>query len=78
MRKPLFKVGDKVRLNGNGVHQCFNMDPAMASLFRSTVLTIVYVDPVSMTYPQATYNVEVDNPQINQFLIDDNCFTKVI
>jgi hypothetical protein len=37
-------------------------------------MRITYVDDTSMTYPEPTFVVEVDNPDINQFMIDHNCF----
>ena len=37
-------------------------------------MRITSVDDVSMTYPEATFVVEVDDPEINQFLIDHHCF----
>lgn len=67
------KVGDKVRLNDEGLKQIFG-SAFGKSFMKKMELTITHVDEVSMTYPEATFAVEVDNPEINSFMIDHYCF----
>ena len=75
IRKPAScpKVGDTVRLNDFGLEQCFGSTTGM-SFMKRLELRITHVDAVSITYPEPTFAVEVDDPEINQFLIDHRCF----
>ena len=70
------QVGDKVRLNDDGLIQCFGTTRGLARM-KQIVLTITSHDPVSMTEPAETHIVEVDDQEINQFLLDDRCFDLV-
>lgn len=70
---PVPKVGDTVVLNDNGLEQVFGYKLGLAHM-KSLRMTITGIDMDSMTYPEPTYMVEVDNPEINVFLIDHHCF----
>lgn len=66
-------VGSIVRFNDVGLEQCFG-SAIGKSFMKRMDMRITYVDDTSMTYPEPTFVVEVDNPDINQFMIDHNCF----
>ena len=70
------KVGDIVVLNNNGVSQVFGTVNGLSHM-KTLKMRITYVDKQSITFPEKVYPVEVDNPEINQYLIDDNCFDVV-
>lgn len=66
-------VGDTVRLNDHGLEQIYGSTAGVAYM-KTLEMRITHVDDVSMTYPEATFVVEVDNPDINRFMIDHHCF----
>lgn len=70
------KVGDKVRLNDVGLEQCFGQSLGLSAL-KNVVHTITGVSTESMTFPQASYPVEVADPELNMLMLDDYCFDKV-
>lgn len=72
---PIVKVGDKVCLNTYGLEQIFGNAFGLSKM-REKVMTITWVSKESMTEPEETYPVEVDDPEINRFLINDICFDK--
>ena len=37
-------------------------------------MRIIAVDDESMTYPEPTFIVQVDHPEINEYLLDNHCF----
>jgi hypothetical protein len=71
------KVGQKIRLNRVGIRQIFNCSVVPSALLNQ-VFTITKVDDDSMTEPEKTWMIEVDDPEINQFMIDNWCFDLVI
>ena len=71
--RPTMKVGDRVRLNDIGLEQCFGVATGKSALKRITY-TITHVDQQSLTYPEPSFPVEVDDPELNQLLLDDYCF----
>lgn len=71
--KPIPKVGDTVVLNDEGLDICFGKTLGLAHM-KSLRMKITFVDSVSMTAPEKTYVVEVDNPEINCFLLYHSCF----
>lgn len=73
---PVPKVGDTVVLNDAGVHQIWGSNAGLAHM-KSLRMKITSVDSQSMTEPEQTYPVEVDNQDINMFLIDHWCFDVV-
>lgn len=66
-------VGDVVRLNDEGLEQIFGRRTGLSHM-KSLQMRITAVDDQSMTYPEPTFIVKVDNPEINQYLIDNHCF----
>lgn len=72
------KIGDVVRLNATGVMQCFNTNPEWEDFYSNIHMRITYISKESLTYPETTYEVRVDNAHINSLMIDNRCFTKVI
>lgn len=70
------KIGDTVILNIEGYKQCFGTNIGY-SAWANRKMKIIEVDSMSMTQPEETYMVEVDDQDINMFMIDDHCFTKV-
>ncbi|UUZ75446.1 hypothetical protein LP414_27405 [Polaromonas sp. P1(28)-13] len=72
---PVPAVGDSVRLNDTGLEQCFGTKLGMSHM-KTLVMKITYVSPTSMTSPEPSFPVEVDNPEINQLLLDHWCFDK--
>jgi hypothetical protein len=67
------KVGDTVTLNNHGLIQVFGTTIGLSAMKRLE-MKITYVDDLSMTFPEPTFVVEVDNEEINTFLIDHHCF----
>ena len=70
---PVPKVGDIVVLNDFGLRQIFNNLLGLGHM-KTLRMKITQVDAVSMTFPEPTYCVEVDNEGINAYLIDHRCF----
>jgi hypothetical protein len=67
------KVGDTVTLNDRGIQQCFGSAFGLGHM-KSLKMRVTHVDDESMTYPEPTFVVDVDNPDINMLLIDHTCF----
>lgn len=70
---PVPKVGDTVVLNDFGLRQIFNNTLGLAHM-KTLRMKVTHVDTVSMTYPKPTYCLDVDNEEINAYLIDHLCF----
>ena len=70
------KVGDIVRLNDVGL-RCIFGNAMGLSYMKNMTMKITWIDSTSMTYPEISYNVEVDNTDINGFIIADWCFDLV-
>lgn len=66
-------VGQKVRLNNYGLEQCFGSSLGLAHM-KTLELTIMAVDKDSMTAPELTWMVRVDNSGIDRLMIDNWCF----
>lgn len=66
-------VGDIVRFNDTGLEQVFQSARGM-SFMKQKEMRITKVAKESATYPEPTFPVEVDDPEINQFLLDNHCF----
>lgn len=71
---PRVAKGDTVRLNDHGLRQIYGATAGLLAHMKTLEMKITYVDPESLTSPEPTHDVEVDNPEINEFLIDDRCF----
>lgn len=70
---PVPNVGDTVVLNDTGLRQVFNKTMGLAHM-KTLRMKVTQVDSESMTFPEPTFCLEVDNPEINAFLIDHHCF----
>jgi hypothetical protein len=70
---PVPKVGDIVVLNDFGLRQIFNNTLGLSHM-KTLRMKITHVDSESMTFPETTYCVDVDNEEINAYLIDHLCF----
>ncbi len=72
-------VGDTVTLNDHGIDVCFgsSLSGGLAAHMKTLTMRITHVDKESITAPEATYVVEVDNPDVNDLMIYDACFDKV-
>lgn len=66
-------VGDVVRFNDHGLETVFG-SVVGKSFMKKLEMRITHVDDVSMTYPEPTFTVEVDDPDINQFMLYSACF----
>jgi hypothetical protein len=75
IKKPY--VGQKVRFNNHGLTVCFGSHIGK-SFMKQKVMTLIKVDNESMTAPEETFVVEVDDPEINQLMIDNWCFDAVV
>lgn len=67
------KVGDVVCFNDSGLEQVFGSATGN-SFMKKLELRITHVDDESLTYPEPTFAVRVDDPEIDRFLIDHTCF----
>jgi hypothetical protein len=74
IKKPF--VGQKVRFNDLGLKQCFG-SAFGKSFMKQKVMILTKVDNESMTEPEETFIVEVDDPEINMLMIDNWCFDAV-
>lgn len=70
---PVPKVGDTVVLNDCGLEQVFNRKLGLGHM-KSLRMKVTQVDTESMTFPEPTFCLEVDNAEINAYLIDHWCF----
>ena len=69
------KVGDKVVLNDVGLEQIFGTTVGLRYM-KTLGMSITHIDEESMTFIEGAYEVEVDNPDITQYMISDLCFDK--
>jgi hypothetical protein len=70
---PVPKVGDTVVFNREGLEIVFGKSIGLSPMMKHK-MKITWVDSVSMTEPEETYVVNVDDPEINMFMIDHWCF----
>jgi hypothetical protein len=70
---PVPRVGDTVRLNRYGLRRIFGTTVGLSHMLTLEML-ITAVDKESMTEPEQTFLVKVNNSDINRFLIDHWCF----
>ena len=76
MEHPIPKVGDTVVLNDTGLQQVFGGAHGLAHM-KTLKMKITHRAAQSMTYPELTFPVSVDNEAINAYLIDHRCFDVV-
>lgn len=70
---PVPKVGDTVVLNNFGLEQLFGSPLALQHM-KTLRLKVTQVDAESMTSPELTFPLEVDDVEINRLMIDHWCF----
>jgi len=66
-------VGQRVVFNDYGLMQAFSEAPALQHM-KTKVLTITWVCDESMTDDCGTWPVEVDDPAITIYCLDNHCF----
>lgn len=73
---PVPKVSDIVTLNDYGIRQIFGTGSVESLQHMKTLkMKVIWVDSMSATAPpRLTFPVEVDNTDINRYLIDHWCF----
>jgi hypothetical protein len=70
---PVPKVGDIVTLNRHGLELIYGTATGLDHMLNLQMM-ITHVDSSSMTAPESTFLVNVDNSAINKFMIDHWCF----
>jgi len=70
------RVGDTVRLNDCGLETCYGFTPGRAHM-KTKTFVLTNVDPESVTQPEPSYIVEVDDPELNEMLLSHWCFDLV-
>jgi hypothetical protein len=69
---PVPQVGDTVVLNDFGLEQLFGTKLGLGHM-KTKRLTITHVGRQSLTEPELTFDIAVDDPEINSYLIDHWC-----
>ena len=70
-------AGQKVRFNNDGLHQVFGSCRGLSHM-KNKVFTITKVEDESWTPPpEETFTVEVDDPGLSTFIMDNHCFDLV-
>lgn len=73
---PVPKVGDTVVLNDTGLEIVFNRTLGLGHM-KTLRMKITHVDAVSLTAPEQTFAVEVDDKDINHYMLDHWMFDVV-
>lgn len=55
------------------LNQCFGHCHGLSHM-KTLEMKVTWVDSMSATYPDLTFPLDVDNPDIDKFLIDNRCF----
>lgn len=66
--EPTVKVGQKVRLNNQGMQNITGLD-SWKQIEQARCMTITRVDPGSLCTDQPVHYIEVDQPLINKFIL---------
>ena len=69
-------VGQQVRLNDEGLRSIWQTTLGLTHM-KTLVMTVTSVDDESITYPEITYIMEVDDPEINMNLLNHTMFDLV-
>lgn len=69
-------VGDTVVLNNHGLEVCFGNRRGLEHM-KTKRMCITHIDAKSITSPEKTHIVEVDDPEINALMLYDACFDVV-
>lgn len=70
---PVPNVGDVVNLNNHGLDTIYGLRVGLGHM-KSMPLIVTKVGKTSLTSPEETFEVEVDSPEINSFLMNHWCF----
>lgn len=65
---PVPKVGDTVVLNDDGLEACFGSGVGLQHM-KTLKMKVTYVSRHSITAPEQTFEIDVDNEDINRFCI---------
>ena len=65
---PVVAVGDTVVLNDDGLKAVFGSAHGLRHM-KSRQMKITFVDPESLTEPEASHQVRVDDPEIDEALL---------
>ena len=63
-------IGQKVSLTSNGLEIIFGTTLGLSHM-KTLVMTITHVYDESLTEPENTWIVEVDNPEINIYMLSN-------
>lgn len=69
-------IGDKVRLNDHGLNTIYRTVLGLSTM-KLKIMTIIDVESISLTEPEHTWAVDVDDPEINMFLLSQHDFDLV-
>jgi len=64
-------VGQRVYLNDEGMEMVCGLK-SREEIRQASDMTITYVASESLTFPEDTFAIEVDQPLINVYLLDHN------
>lgn len=70
---PVPRVGDVVVLNAHGIAQCFGSVAGLSHM-QTLRMKVTSIDSESATDILETFPLDVDNPDVDMFLIDNWCF----
>ncbi len=70
------KVGDIVVLNDEGIKIIWGSNLGLSHM-KNKRMKIISVDSESMTFPKESYLVEVSDPEINTYFLNDYMFDLV-
>lgn len=71
-------VGKKVKLNNDGIEQIWGKGCVSSMQHMKTLqMTITEMSSVSLCAPETLFEVRVDNPEIDAFMIDNWCFDPI-
>lgn len=73
VRHSVPKVGDTVRLNRFGITQIWGTDVGLSFMMEKK-MKVISIESESLTFPEETFALEVDDVEINRFLLDNWCF----
>ncbi len=71
-------VGKKVKLNDSGIEQIWGEFSSNSLQHMKTLeMVVTEMGDVSLCSPEQVFEVRVNNPDINQYMIDNWCFDPV-
>ena len=71
-RPPKFKRGDIVHLNDEGIQAVFGYRGLRH--MKTLNMKVTRISSESLTYPESCYDMDVDNADINRFVLIDDYF----